>query len=290
MLGRPRLIRLRTSDNHETPEWYIPTPDGADVPVKMPRSTQGLWRTGAGRPYYNIGRKPRGAGTRVIVGKNTNPAKHEAVASILEIIPAAVQDDEEVTLWPVAIDQWRRLSYRWSDMTIYPLPMHFAHKMEEYARVIASWLLPDALQHVLDDNDDDGDDVDDGDVGAEAVRVATQPALALDQVAQDGGPWRTSAALEWVNGCAALLPGFAGQAQPAALGTDPSHELAAVLSIGGTIPTVANWRRGICARCFGAMSAGSAAGEQNRWRAEGGSLPPLHHRPMAGLRARDPTR
>jgi hypothetical protein len=57
--------------------------------------------------------------------------------------------------------------------------MHFALKMEEYARVIASWLLPDALQHVLDDNDDDGDD-DDDDVGAEAFRVAKQTASALD--------------------------------------------------------------------------------------------------------------
>jgi hypothetical protein len=47
-----------------------------------------------------------------------SPAEHEAVASILEIVPAVVQVDEEIALCPVAIDQWRHLSYLWSDMTI----------------------------------------------------------------------------------------------------------------------------------------------------------------------------
>jgi hypothetical protein len=177
--GRPRLIRLRTSENHETPEWYIPASDEADRTAKAQHSIQGLWRIGNGRTYYNIGSKPRVAGTGVIAGKNNDPTEHEAVASILEIVPAVVQDDEEIALWPVAINQWRHLSYLWSDMTLYPLPMHFAVKMEEYARVIASWLLPDTLQFVLEEQGEDDEDDEDA-PGGSSGKEEQQVAFALD--------------------------------------------------------------------------------------------------------------
>jgi len=56
-------------------------------------------------------------------------------------------------------------------MTTYPLPMHSSSRWRN-TRAIASWLLPDILQYVLDDDDDDTD--------CEESQAAPQLVSALD--------------------------------------------------------------------------------------------------------------
>ncbi len=152
--GRMRLIRLRTAENGETPEWYVP---GA----RPGSSAAGLWRDpNIPHLFYGTADKPRGmkAGRR---GKQERPQEKHAIASLLEIVPAAVQADDRdadgfATIWAYAVEQWRRMGYLAPEreMTRLPLPLHLAEKMHEYVRVIATRAFPE---------EDDGDDEDEGD-------------------------------------------------------------------------------------------------------------------------------
>ncbi len=141
--GRLRLLRLRTSMNEETPEWYIP---GAG-PNNF---TQGMWFASgateeqriASRMLYLIGSKPHTmAGSRK--GKQKKPRERYAIPSILECLTVLLQEDDDPLVWPNAIYQWRKMSYVTNDDTLLPLPLEFAKKVEDYARVIGPWVFPD---------------------------------------------------------------------------------------------------------------------------------------------------
>ncbi len=58
-------------------------------------------------------------------GKQVDPTLYFAIASLLEVLPAAVQVPAEITLWPVAVDQWRRMSIVTNEMTLLPLPLRW---------------------------------------------------------------------------------------------------------------------------------------------------------------------
>jgi hypothetical protein len=95
------------------------------------------------------------------LGKQDRPHEQHAIASLLEIVPAAVQpqdrdEDGLASLWAYAVEQWRRMGYLAPkrEMTLLPLPLHFAEKMAEYVRVIAARSFPE---------DDEGDEADEED-------------------------------------------------------------------------------------------------------------------------------
>jgi hypothetical protein len=123
-----RLIRLRTAENGETPEWYVP---GA----RPGNSAAGIWRDPTiPHLFYSAADKPRAmkAGRR---GKQERPQEQHAIASLLEIVPAAVQPDNRdadgfAPIWAYAVEQWRRMGYLAPEreMTLRPLPLHLAEK------------------------------------------------------------------------------------------------------------------------------------------------------------------
>ncbi|MBA3531884.1 MAG: DUF3893 domain-containing protein [Ardenticatenales bacterium] len=154
--GRIRLIRLRTSAQNETPEWFLPH-------VKPGKGfVQGVWQERTlPRLFYNNAPRShtmKSSGTR---GKQQNPGEYHALPSLLEIQVAALQagEEEQAADWALAIDQWRRMGFLTSGHTLLPLPLDWAKKMEEYARVIGPWL--------LDEWDDEDDEVDEEDLEPE---------------------------------------------------------------------------------------------------------------------------
>lgn len=148
---RMRLIRLRTSERNETPEWFAAEPgSGAGY-------LSGLW-CAAEKPatFYNIAYKPR---TMQSSGdKDQFPNKHYALPSILEIV-LTLQPDDDPLVWAQAIKEWRDMSYQTNDMTLRPLPLEFARSMERYGEVILPWVIPDLWESdgELDDDEDDED-------------------------------------------------------------------------------------------------------------------------------------
>lgn len=148
---RLRLLRLRTSMNNETPEWYIP---GAG-PNNF---TQGMWfgsgiaeeQPIASRMLYIIGAKPHTmAGSRK--GKQKRPRERYAIPSILECLPILLQEDDNPLIWSNAIYQWRKMSYVTNDDTLLPLPLEFAKKVRDYARVIGDWAISDEWDQDTED-------------------------------------------------------------------------------------------------------------------------------------------
>lgn len=135
--GRMRVIRLRRSQRGETPEWYTP---GA----KAGRGyVQGIWpEPSAARTYYNLARKPHTMGGPR-EGKQIDPSEYYALPSMLEILHVALREDDDPDLWAYAIDQWRRMSYLTTDMTLMPIPLQWAEHVDRYAEVIGPWIFPE---------------------------------------------------------------------------------------------------------------------------------------------------
>jgi hypothetical protein len=147
-----RLIRLRTNMRGETPEWY--------VPASQPGTTaQGLWiehdADEQNRLFYSIAGKPHTV-TKKYVGKQHKPQENYRLSMVLETLPVALPEGDDPALWAVAVDQWRKMGFLTNDMTLLPLPLELAQKMDEYAAVIGPWVFPDEW-----DEDDDEEEEED---------------------------------------------------------------------------------------------------------------------------------
>lgn len=137
---RLRLIRVRTNMREETPEWYVPN-------SRPSTTTQGIWVEDGTDPmtsrlFYNIANKPHTA-SKNYIGKQNKPRENYRLSSVVEVMPLLLQEDDQSVTWAIMVDQWRRMGYLTSDMTLLPLPLEFAHKMGEYAEVIGPWVFPD---------------------------------------------------------------------------------------------------------------------------------------------------
>jgi hypothetical protein len=145
---RIRLIRLRTSEQRETPEWFTA---GAGPGRGY---TQGLWRDpDVGRLYYSVASKPHTqAGAKR--GKQVNPREQYAIPSLVEILPAALVANDEESAWAAAVDQWRKMGrLLTSDMMLLPPPLAWAARMDDYASVIGPWIFKDGWEEDTVDAD-----------------------------------------------------------------------------------------------------------------------------------------
>jgi hypothetical protein len=146
--GRMRLIRLRTGTGSETPEYYVPD-------SKANTSSQGVWcEAGTPRLFFNTASKPN-TSAAANKGKDKYPTERYAVPSIVEVIPIALQPEDKPELWASAVNQWRDMSILFNDMTLLPLPLALARKMDEYAEVIGPKVLHDESLFDYDEDEED---------------------------------------------------------------------------------------------------------------------------------------
>lgn len=150
-----RLIRLRTNMCGETPEWY--------VPVSQPGTTaQGLWvehdADEGNRLFYSIAGKPHTAPKKYI-GKQHKPQENYRLSTIVETLPVVLPAGDDPALWAVAVDQWRKMGFLTNDMTLLPLPLELAQKMDEYAAVIGPWLFPEEWNEEGDVEEEEEEEV-----------------------------------------------------------------------------------------------------------------------------------
>lgn len=174
--GSLRIIRLRSSQRYEAPEWYIPDrgaeaagtvgqandgdltggPDLSDADEieaaegleredgteskDGQRYAQGVWCDPRIPDFfYNNSERPKSQGG--LTGKQLRPSEQHAIPSLLEITPVAIAEGERPETWALAIDQWRRMSIVLNEgMTLLPLPLQMTKKMDKYAAVIGPWV------------------------------------------------------------------------------------------------------------------------------------------------------
>ncbi|BCL79536.1 DUF3962 domain-containing protein [Ktedonobacteria bacterium brp13] len=149
-----RLIRLRTNMRGETPEWY--------VPGSLPSTTaQGLWvehdADERNRLFYSIAGKPHTL-TKKYVGKQHKPQENYRISTIVETLPVVLPEGDNPALWAIAADQWRRMGFLTNDMTLLPLPLELARKMDEYAAVIGPWVFPGEWNEDNEEEDNEEED------------------------------------------------------------------------------------------------------------------------------------
>ncbi|HEX6293054.1 MAG TPA: DUF3962 domain-containing protein [Herpetosiphonaceae bacterium] len=155
METRFRLIRLRTSERGETPLWYTENAaPGRDY-------ASGLFRDGeAPRTFFNIATKPKTQG-QPRRGKQHDPSEQYAIPSMLEILVAAQQPGDSDEAWALAVHTWRRMGYlSGGEMTLLPIPLQWAQRMDRYAAVIGPWVFREQEHLWMDDNDmsEEGDE------------------------------------------------------------------------------------------------------------------------------------
>jgi hypothetical protein len=148
--GRPRIVRLRTSERGETPEYYW---DGC----KPGGSRAGIWLVDEdSRQYFNIGNKPKimqNSGS----SKDDDPSEFYAIPSVLEVVPVALQPGDVSEAWVNAVHQWRKMGYLTYETTILPWPMVLAARMDGYAQAIGPRVLPSEWERVQDEEDEEDD-------------------------------------------------------------------------------------------------------------------------------------
>jgi hypothetical protein len=148
-----RVIRLRTAERRETPEWYT---EGVE-PGRGYAS--GVWiDPDAPRTFFNIGEKPH-TQAKARRGKQVNPREQYAIPSALEIVVLAHTDGEPPEQWAVAVHVWRRMGYLTGGMTLLPIMLQWAQRMDRYAAVIGPW--------IFEEQWGDDDSIDDDDEGEE---------------------------------------------------------------------------------------------------------------------------
>jgi hypothetical protein len=150
--ARIRVVRLRTSERQETPEWFTP---GAGANSGY---SQGVWKDpGLPLHYFALGEKPPAMwGGRK--GKQTDPGELYAQPSLLEILPVALQPGvDSPELWARAVYEWKRMSGVLTEgSTLRPLPLEFARHMSRYARALSPYVDPGFWTESEDGEDTEG--------------------------------------------------------------------------------------------------------------------------------------
>lgn len=129
-----RLIRVRTNDQQETPQWFA---DGVTEAGKG--YYQGIWIDPATpRLFYNNSGKPN-TQSASRQGRQVDPTEQVAIPSFLEVQPLILPEGEPPAAWALAIDQWRRMGFLTNEMTLRPLPLDWASHADKYAETIGPW-------------------------------------------------------------------------------------------------------------------------------------------------------
>ncbi|MBA3822669.1 MAG: DUF3962 domain-containing protein [Ktedonobacterales bacterium] len=133
-----RIVRVRSSMDHETPECYGEHPGRTPVGIGF---TRGLWRMGthvfgstADKPktFMNLSKDLSKAGPWGKEGRPPAPGSHAWNPSFIEIVLAALQSDDDPWVWAAATHQLRLSAGHFDDALALPLPLHLAKLVEEY--------------------------------------------------------------------------------------------------------------------------------------------------------------
>jgi hypothetical protein len=138
-----RVIRVRDSDSHETPEWYAVD---RDQNVGFPGALYQMHE----RVFFSTHSKPeqmkslsrfssRLSGWVDKHGNAHGPRAdlHTWNAGLLEIVPVCLQPGENPGVWAALAHRLRNSATHHDEATILPLPLHLAQKIREYVLPLA---------------------------------------------------------------------------------------------------------------------------------------------------------
>ena len=135
-----RIVRVRDSQGHETPEWYAPKGDEQGW-------TKGLFKMGD-RVFASTYNKPKQFRTPVNVSRvssSTTTKGRELEASphryfwnpgLVELTIACIQPNDEIFPWAALTHELRHLALHYDEALKLPLPLHLAKQIEDYVLLL----------------------------------------------------------------------------------------------------------------------------------------------------------
>lgn len=141
-----RHVRVRTSDGSETPEYYGQKGDSHGLP-------KGLWSMGtSGRVFASTQGKPgtmKGLSVNLsklapwtsALGRSqkAKPGKYAWNPGLVELAVSAIQPGDRPSNWAALAHELRSAASHYDEATVYPLPLHLAKLMAEYALPLTAY-------------------------------------------------------------------------------------------------------------------------------------------------------
>ncbi|MBO1346177.1 MAG: DUF3962 domain-containing protein [Hormoscilla sp. GUM202] len=125
-----RILRLRDSQSHETPEWYAQNPD-----QEKQGFAEGVFQMGD-RVFASTGKKPVQFSNLSVnqskAGDKKSPNTYYPNPGLVEITVACLQTGDEVFPWAALTHELRHIALQYNEYLKLPLPLHLAKQIEEY--------------------------------------------------------------------------------------------------------------------------------------------------------------
>jgi len=122
-----RIVRIRSSQNHETPEWYAVDEDDEKYGF-----SKGLFAAGNRRFASTYGKSAQFKNIAKSDSIFTRPQAPAWNPGMFEVIVAAMQSGDNSNDLAATVHRLRNLSLQYDDATAMPLPLHLASLIEEY--------------------------------------------------------------------------------------------------------------------------------------------------------------
>lgn len=135
-----RIVRVRDSQGHETPEWFAQKGDEQGW-------TKGLFKMGD-RVFASTYNKPKQFRTPINVSRvssSTTTKGRELEASphryfwnpgLVELTVACIQPNDEIFPWAALTHELRHLALHYDEALKLPLPLHLAKQIEDYVLLL----------------------------------------------------------------------------------------------------------------------------------------------------------
>ncbi len=135
-----RIVRVRDSQGHETPEWYAPKGDEQGW-------TKGLFKMGD-RVFASTYNKPKQFQTPLNLSKvssstttkgrelDASPHRYFWNPGLVELTVACIQPNDEIFPWAALTHELRHLALHYDEALKLPLPLHLAKQIEDYVLLL----------------------------------------------------------------------------------------------------------------------------------------------------------
>jgi hypothetical protein len=135
-----RVVRVRDSQGHQTPEWYAQAGDEQGFSGGLFHMGERIFASTCNPPQQfkfnrNLSKISSWSNKK---GKWSAPAPEKSVwnPGLLELTVAGIQPDDEIWTWAALTHELRSVALHYDEALGLPLPLHLAKQMEEYVLLI----------------------------------------------------------------------------------------------------------------------------------------------------------
>ena len=130
-LPRLRVVRVRSNDCSETPQWFATNDDRIGFSKGLFQMTERVFASTYGKPVQF-------SRVSIQTSKVERPSAQAWNPSMYELTVAAMQRGDDPAQLASVAHELRDVSIHYNDATAFPLPLHLARLMQEYVQLTSS--------------------------------------------------------------------------------------------------------------------------------------------------------